>query len=80
MIQSLSDRLRAMYEARVHHFTPHGHGGAPQPQAFAIVATEERLRDLLEAAELLDGPMLTHAKAVDLAAELDRLKAQATSN
>ena len=55
MSATLPERLRALHATRVHHFTPVAHGGQPQEPAFAIVATEARLQDLLEAADALDG-------------------------
>ena len=55
MSATLPERLRALHATRVHHFTPVAHGGQPQEPAFAIVATEARLQDLLEAADALGG-------------------------
>lgn len=52
--KTLPQALRALHAAKVHHFTPVGHGGQPQAPAFAIVATEERLGVLLEAASELE--------------------------
>ena len=63
---TLPDRLRALFASRVHHFTPHGHDGKPQPPAFAIVATEERLADLLTAADRLE--------LIDAAETLEQVK------
>jgi len=52
--QPIPQALRALHAAKVHHFTPFGHGGQPQAPAFAIVATEERLGVLLDAASELE--------------------------
>lgn len=53
----LAGRLRSLYAAKTHHFTP-GSG----EQAFAIVATEQRLRDLLSAAELIEAGRVERAE------------------
>lgn len=49
-MSTLSERLRAMYAARKPHFQPTG-SSVP---AFAVVATDERLKDLLDAADRLE--------------------------
>lgn len=49
-MRALAARLRAMYAARQHHFTPPG-GLEP---AFSVIATEARLRDLLQAAQVIE--------------------------
>lgn len=53
-MSTLPERLRALHETRRHHFTPIGHGGKLCEPAFAIVATEARWADLLEAADALE--------------------------
>lgn len=54
MSADLPERLRALHAGRRYHFTPSGQGGAQQESAFAIVATEARLHDLLDAADMLE--------------------------
>ena len=51
---NLAERLRALHAARRPHFSPHNPDGTPRPEAFAIVATEERLQDLELAAQLVE--------------------------